>query len=482
MTGAGDWTMRQIIRRNWRTAVASFAIAVDALIILVSFVAAVLITHQDESLSEFMIAHPRLLMATWIIFIGYFTSVGLYRTISYSSFQAQTYRAGKGFVYSIVTMVCAAFALKSVFFTPVFFAIFFLLFPSVYLFVWSGLRTWFVSLQREGFGSWNTLAIGSEPNFRQLLQRVADHPELGYRVTDVIRSSLGQGAGGGMQIDRNMVEKIVERSDIGLIVFASPNLNGSFDELEELCQKNKISMRVVSPESDLLFSKIRLRDISGVPLYSPEHRRLYAIKRITKRGFDIVVGSLCLLVLSPIFITVAIATKLDSRGPILFKQMRSLGVKDEPFHFFKFRSMRPRAEEEQEELREQNESDGALFKIKDDPRVTRVGKRIRRHSIDELPQLINVIKGEMSLVGPRPLPVDDYRRLQEEDHLGGYVNQRARMKPGMTGLWQISGRSNLGFREMVMLDLYYIENQSILFDIEILLQTIPVVLFGKGAY
>jgi lipopolysaccharide/colanic/teichoic acid biosynthesis glycosyltransferase len=140
------------------------------------------------------------------------------------------------------------------------------------------------------------------------------------------------------------------------------------------------------------------------------------------------------------------------------------------------------ADEKKESLYHQNESNGALFKMKNDPRLTRVGKFIRRYSIDELPQLFNVLKGEMSLVGPRPLPVKDFNRMQEEDHMGGYFRQRAAAKPGMTGLWQISGRSDIGFREMVLLDLYYIEHQTILYDIEILAQTVPVVLFGKGAY
>jgi lipopolysaccharide/colanic/teichoic acid biosynthesis glycosyltransferase len=150
--------------------------------------------------------------------------------------------------------------------------------------------------------------------------------------------------------------------------------------------------------------------------------------------------------------------------------------------FFKFRSMIHTADEQKESLLHRNESSGALFKMKNDPRLTRVGKVIRKFSIDELPQLFNVLKGEMSLVGPRPLPICDFAQMQKEDHMGGYFRQRGKAKPGMTGLWQVSGRSDLGFREMVLLDLYYIEEQSILFDIEILAQTFPVVVFGKGAY
>ncbi|MEX2117164.1 MAG: sugar transferase, partial [Bacteroidota bacterium] len=152
------------------------------------------------------------------------------------------------------------------------------------------------------------------------------------------------------------------------------------------------------------------------------------------------------------------------------------------FYFYKFRSMVKNADEMKQSLFELNESDGALFKMKNDPRATRVGKFIRKYSIDELPQLFNVLKGDMSLVGPRPLPVKDYEKVEVEEEFWEAIRDREKVKPGMTGLWQISGRSNVGFKEMVLLDLYYVENQSLLFDLEILFATIPVVLFGKGAY
>ena len=140
------------------------------------------------------------------------------------------------------------------------------------------------------------------------------------------------------------------------------------------------------------------------------------------------------------------------------------------------------AEQMKDELLDHNESDGALFKMKNDPRVTRVGGIIRKLSIDELPQLFNVLKGDMSLVGPRPLPPSDIEKLAESDEFWGTVQDRATVKPGMTGLWQVSGRSDVKFREMILLDLYYVENHSLMFDLEIMFETVPVVLFGKGAY
>jgi lipopolysaccharide/colanic/teichoic acid biosynthesis glycosyltransferase len=182
-----------------------------------------------------------------------------------------------------------------------------------------------------------------------------------------------------------------------------------------------------------------------------------------------------LLLLSPLFFAVAVAIKLESAGPILFRQKRT-GADGRVFICYMFRSMYEGAERRQSELEPLNEADGPVFKIRDDPRVTRVGRLLRRWSVDELPQLVNVFKGEMSLVGPRPLPVRDFHRM-EEVH-----KRRLEAVPGMTGYWQISGRSNLSFEEMVRLDLYYIENWSISFDVKIILRTLGAVVRREGAY
>ena len=176
------------------------------------------------------------------------------------------------------------------------------------------------------------------------------------------------------------------------------------------------------------------------------------------------------------------AIALESGRPVLFKQKRSAIKDGKTFDFYKYRSMVVNADELKDALFEINESDGALFKIKDDPRLTKVGKIIRKFSIDELPQLINVMKGDMSVVGPRPLPVKDFENIEETLQFWILIHERERTKPGITGLWQVSGRSEIGFEDMIWLDLYYAENQSLLFDLEILFSTIPVVLFGKGAY
>jgi len=460
---------------------AGVAILADTVIVATSFLAAAKLSHVSAGWLGLLESHGRLLLFSILVVLGSFTALGLYRTISYSSFQTQAYRAGKGFLFTIAAIFSALFLRQNLFYSRVLLLVFFLLLPMMYGLVWTLLRAWMRVLQEKGYGRWNTLAVGSEPYLRRLLERVKEYPRLGYDVVSVITSPHGDGDR-LMHVECSAVEQIVREKNIGLIAFSSSHLNGSFDQLEGLCRERRIAMRVISPESDLLFSRARQHDIAGIPLFTPGRKRVDAVKRVTKRVFDVAGASLALALLSPLFMLVAIATSLESHGPVLFRQRRSLADTDPPFEFYKFRSMVDEADELKGTLFRHNETNGALFKMKNDPRLTKVGKIIRRYSIDELPQLMNVLKGEMSLVGPRPLPVKDFARLEAEDHMGGYYRNRAHAKPGMTGLWQISGRSDIGFREMVLLDLYYIEHQTILFDVEILAQTIPVVLFGRGAY
>ncbi|HWH06003.1 MAG TPA: sugar transferase [Gaiellaceae bacterium] len=186
-------------------------------------------------------------------------------------------------------------------------------------------------------------------------------------------------------------------------------------------------------------------------------------------------STLVLLVGLPLWLLVALAIKLDSRGPVLYRDRR-VGIGEREFPMLKFRTMVEGAAELQAELETSNEAGGALFKIKHDPRVTRVGRLLRRLSLDESPQVLNVLRGEMSLVGPRPLPLRDYRQLEQ------WHRRRYNVLPGITGLWQISGRSNLTFDDLVRLDFYYIENWSIWLDISILVKTLPAVVAARGAY
>lgn len=233
---------------------------------------------------------------------------------------------------------------------------------------------------------------------------------------------------------------------------------------------------IVAPAlTDVAGPRIHTQQVAGLPLIHVTTPKLEGGKRVAKRLFDVVFSGLLLLCFSPIMLTVAFLIKLDSKGPVLFKQER-IGILGTPFMMFKFRSMVINAEQQLESLQNQNEGNGVLFKMKTDPRVTRVGAFLRRFSLDELPQLLNAFSGSMSLVGPRP-PL-----TSEVDSYEEHVRRRLLVKPGLTGLWQVSGRSNLSWQDSVRLDLYYVENWSMTADIIILFRTLRAVLKRDGAY
>ena len=475
--------IRASLQRNWKALNATVGIIVDILVQCLAFAAAAFLYQELKKGSQLNSSHFELLAVLIPLYLMTFTVLGIYRRIAYRSFASQLRSAARGHLYLSVILFSTIHFIPQLIPRPGLYATFILVAPFVYVATWLAVRNAIGFLRRFRLGRFNIIAIGSDPDFKELVDRLTENTGLRYNLIGTLRTTKSAERSRSDHIDVKTIETFLNENEVDQIVFSSSyQLNGSFEAVHALCRSRGVAMRIMSPESDELFSKVGLRDIAGIPVYVPEGLKIRRVKWIMKRAFDILVSSLLLVLLSPFFLLVAIAIKLESRGPVFFRQPRSLGAGDAPFLFLKFRSMRDDAETEKETLTHQNESDGALFKIKDDPRLTRVGKVIRKFSIDELPQLVNVLRGDMSLVGPRPLPVKDYTRIDRGDHVGGYVYLRSKVKPGMTGLWQVSGRSHLGFRDMVMLDLYYIENQTILFDLEILAQTVPVVLFGRGAY
>ena len=226
---------------------------------------------------------------------------------------------------------------------------------------------------------------------------------------------------------------------------------------------------------EILIDRAEFVPGQSVPLFTLRPPVFEGIDYALKRTFDLVFATLGLILLSPVLLAIAIAVKLSSRGPVIYRSVRP-GMAGKPFYCFKFRTMREHADQIQDDLEPLNEQSGALFKIRDDPRLTPVGRFLRRFSLDELPQLVNVVRGEMSLVGPRPLPMRDFERLEE------WHKKRYLVLPGITGLWQVSGRSELDFDDLVRLDFLYLERWSILLDLSILLKTIPAVLTRRGAF
>jgi exopolysaccharide biosynthesis polyprenyl glycosylphosphotransferase len=269
---------------------------------------------------------------------------------------------------------------------------------------------------------------------------------------------------------------ILERIRPDEVILAEAALDeGAVLEVVDQAHRQGIKVRLAPETTELLVQRGEYVPGHGAPLFELRPPVLTGWDWLVKRAFDLVVGALVLVLGLPIWLLIALAVKLDSRGPILFVDRR-VGVGEREFGMIKFRTMVAEASALQDELEGSNEAEGALFKIRDDPRVTRVGRVLRRLSLDEIPQILNVLKGEMSLVGPRPLPLRDYRLL-EDWHRARYA-----VLPGMTGLWQISGRSGLSFDDLVRLDFTYLENWSVWLDVTIIARTIPAVLTRRGAY
>src|SRR4051794_34894944 len=245
--------------------------------------------------------------------------------------------------------------------------------------------------------------------------------------------------------------------------------------LIDSCHRAGIRVRVAPSTMEILMDRVEFVPGQTLPLFELKPPVFDGIDFALKRCFDIVGAGLLLLVLSPFLGVIALTIKLTSRGPVIYRSKRP-GIGGEIFDCFKFRTMYDDADERQHELEPHNEAGGPIFKIREDPRVTPVGRFLRRWSFDELPQLFNVLRGQMSLVGPRPLPLRDYERLED------WHRKRYLVLPGMTGLWQVSGRSELDFDELVRLDFLYLERWSIFLDLSILLKTLPAVIRARGAW
>ncbi len=332
-------------------------------------------------------------------------------------------------------------------------------------------------LRRRGIGVERVVVVGGGEPARLLMHVITTEPGLGYHLVGFLQVDSAEPAGrfpclGGMAD----LAAVAQSQRIGEVMIALPsNYRSVVPHLIAACEEAGLAFRIVPDLYELSLTRVDVLELRGIPLVGLKPVAIRGLNFLTKRVFDAVAAGLVLVLLCPLWLTIAIAIKLDSQGPVLFSQRR-IGRNCRPFQAYKFRSMRQGAEEEQARLARLNEAGEVLFKIKNDPRVTRVGRWLRRTSLDEVPQLINVLTGNMSLVGPRPpLPT-------EVEQYDPWHVKRLEVMPGITGLWQVSGRSQLPFDEMVMLDIYYIENWSLGLDFEILLRTIPAVISGRGAY
>jgi exopolysaccharide biosynthesis polyprenyl glycosylphosphotransferase len=329
----------------------------------------------------------------------------------------------------------------------------------------------------------DVLVVGHEWAVLDLAAELHRNPDSGLRV---VGACVPGGRGSrqmrdmGVPVVGDLTQVVEAVARVGadvLAVTTCVEFGGA--ELRRVCwalENSDVEVVVAPALMEVAGPRLHIRPVARLPLLHVEKPEFTGVRRVVKGVFDRVVAGTVLLLLSPILLVVALAVRLTSRGRVIFTQTR-VGVKGEPFQIYKFRSMYADAEQRLVDLESQNErSEGLLFKIRQDPRVTPVGRWLRRFSIDEMPQLFNVLKGDMSLVGPRPpLPV-------EVENYGDDVRRRLLVRPGVTGLWQVSGRSDLDWDESVRLDLRYVENWSLIYDFAILWKTAAAVLRGSGAY
>jgi exopolysaccharide biosynthesis polyprenyl glycosylphosphotransferase len=322
----------------------------------------------------------------------------------------------------------------------------------------------------------NVVVVGTGEQALDTTAHLARRHEFGYHVVAVIDCG-GDGGAVGPEEALQLVGAMVDGGQIDEVFVALPmdTSQALIRRIVARCEEQGITVRLAAQVADLLWARARVDQLDGQPIITVLTGPGDTPRLLVKRVIDVLVAAAGLVILLPLMLVVALAIKLDSRGPVLFLQER-VGQNRRRFRLCKFRTMVADAEARQAELEPLNEASGPVFKIADDPRVTRVGRWLRRASIDELPQLINVLRGEMSLVGPRPLPLRDVERIDVRWH-----RRRFSVKPGITCLWQVESREP-EFDEWIKLDMQYIDNWSLGLDLRILARTIPAVLTGQGAH
>ncbi len=330
-------------------------------------------------------------------------------------------------------------------------------------------------LEQAGYRR-RALLVGSGKHIEAVAQALADRAKT--RVDLVGYISLAPRPQNGLRslgLLHELPAVLVDERVQEVIIADRDFPQASAVELVDLCHRRGVTVHIAPSTMEILIARAEFVPGQTVPLFTLRPPVFEGIDYAVKRSFDLILSILGLILISPIMLAIAMTIKLSSKGPALYRSSRP-GMAGKPFHCFKFRTMREHADQIQTELEALNEQSGALFKIRRDPRLTHVGRFLRRFSLDELPQLVNVIRGEMSLVGPRPLPIRDFERLED------WHKKRYLVLPGITGLWQVSGRSELDFDDLVRLDFLYLERWSVFLDLSILLKTIPAVLMRRGAF
>ena len=414
--------------------------------------------------------------------LGYFlTRFGAYRGLRVVSLWRYAFMVVKAFAISLIILVGILFFLKVDFVSRSFLIEFAVASTLVMVAVRGSLVWWYFrrSVQR-GENYLKVVIIGTGRRAKHLTEMLNRHNEwgihiLGYLDTDA-KQAEGSQLAGKVLGNVNEIEKILTSQVVDEVILAVPRSSLSYmEEIVSACEEQGVRFRFMADVFALQVARMRLVEMDGIPLLTFDPVAQNEEKLLVKRLMDLIIVLAAMPILLPIMGLIALAIKLDDGGPVFFVQER-VGLRKRLFPMLKFRSMVVDAEARLKEIEHLNEAEGPNFKIAKDPRITRVGGFLRKTSLDELPQLLNVIRGHMSLVGPRPMSQRDVELFDK-----GIQRKRFSVKPGLTCIWQISGRSNLSFERWLELDLKYIDEWNLWMDLKILFLTIPVVLKGSGA-
>ena len=462
----------------------------DVLIMVFSFSLATVAVHShfdSETLSEFL--QMRIKVGNFALFFGFlmvwhviFSLFGLYHSRRFSSRGREAVDIIKATSLGALVMLVMGLMLKLQMITPLFLAAFWGLGTGLTVLGHFALRYGLANIRLHGRNLRHMLIVGTNPRAIDFARKIGKRPELGYHLigfadqTSVMDNNFKK-SGYPLVTDFKGFPSFLRDHVVDEVVIALPmkSLYAEASTIARLCEEQGILVRYFSNPFNLELAQSRADQFEDDTIITLTNGRMRGVSLFFKRVLDIAASFAVLLLLVPLVLVVGLWIKFTSPGPVFFVQER-VGLSKRRFRLYKFRTMVADAEKKITELKHLNEVSGPVFKIKNDPRITPVGRFLRKTSIDELPQLINILKGDMSLVGPRPLPVRDYEGFDEDWH-----RRRFSVRPGITCLWQINGRSNTSFDKWMELDMEYIDKWSLALDLKILLKTVPAVLKGSGA-
>jgi exopolysaccharide biosynthesis polyprenyl glycosylphosphotransferase len=458
----------------------------DIVLILVAFVGAYYLRYQ---LQLFRTVDP-VFQVTLVTYAPFIIALMVVLPIAFRLSGVYPYRRGRSLieeVYAIATASTAGLVVLiavSLLFSPLLYSRLIFLYTAFWVTVFLGISRFIIQemgiwLARQGVAVERVMLIGAGDVGRMVMRTVAARPDYGLKLIGFLDDNPAKNNDIGPfralgPVDS--LDEVLETEPVDTVVVCLPwQSHRMIQRILRVCEQRNVRAQVVPDLFQLTKNQVKVQELNGIPLLSVRDVSIRGWNLLLKRGVDLFLTALSAVVVLPLSLLIALAIWLEDRGPVIYSQIR-VGRDGKLFRCYKFRSMVEGAEAMREELSAQNHATGPLFKLRDDPRCTRVGRFLRRFSLDELPQLINVVRGEMSLVGPRPNLPEEVEQYQE------WHKRRLTVRPGITGLWQVSGRSDLTFDEMVLLDIYYVENWNLALDINILLRSLPAVLRARGAY